>query len=290
MLQVARLSPRLLGESAELVAGFLKGQLHPDGGFRDRSGAADLYYTVFGLEGLLALQQPLPVEATRTYLAGFGGGEDLDLVHLGCLARSWACLPAALRCDVPREEIGRRIEEFRSADGAFHIERGAEHGSLYGCFVAFGAYQDLDLPLGGEREAGILGCIDHLRAEDGGYANQADLPLGLTPATTAAVTLLRHLGRPPELALGEWLLARCAPGGGFFATPMAPLPDLLSTATALHALGSLPVSLDRIREPCLDFVDSLWTNRGGFYGHWQDDAIDCEYTYYALLALGHLSL
>ena len=45
-----------------------------------------------------------------------------------------------------------------------------------------------------------------------------------------------------------------------------------------------------IREPCLDFVDSLWTNRGGFFGTWADDAADCEYTYYALLALGHLSL
>ena len=46
----------------------------------------------------------------------------------------------------------------------------------------------------------------------------------------------------------------------------------------------------RLREPCLDFVDSLWTNRGGFFGTWADDTVDCEYTYYALLALGHLSL
>jgi len=33
----------------------------------------------------------------------------------------------------------------------------------------------------------------------------------------------------------------------------------------------------------------LWTNRGGFYGNWLDDTLDCEYTYYGLLALGHLS-
>jgi hypothetical protein len=50
------------------------------------------------------------------------------------------------------------------------------------------------------------------------------------------------------------------------------------------------VPIGGLREPCLDFVDSLWTNRGGFYGTWADDAADCEYTYYALLALGHLSL
>jgi len=35
---------------------------------------------------------------------------------------------------------------------------------------------------------------------------------------------------------------------------------------------------------------SLWTSRGAFYGNWADDVADCEYTYYALLALGHLSL
>jgi hypothetical protein len=87
-----------------------------------------------------------------------------------------------------------------------------------------------------------------------------------------------------------WLLDRCYAGGGFFASRATPVPDLLSTATALHALTALQVPIAGVREPCLDFVDSLWTNRGGFYGTWADDAADCEYTYYALLALGHLSL
>ena len=87
-----------------------------------------------------------------------------------------------------------------------------------------------------------------------------------------------------------WLLDRCHSSGGFFAGPDAPVPDLLSTATALHALSSLHLPMSALREPCLDFVDSLWTNRGGFFGTWADDTVDCEYTYYALLALGHLSL
>ena len=71
--------------------------------------------------------------------------------------------------------------------------------------------------------------------------------------------------------------------------PHAPLPDLLSTATALHALTALQVPLDRVKEPCLDFIDTLWTNAGAFHGHWGDDAVDCEYTFYGLLALGHLT-
>ena len=67
------------------------------------------------------------------------------------------------------------------------------------------------------------------------------------------------------------------------------VPDLLSTATALHALATAGVSLAEIKEPCLDFLDRLWTGRA-FRGHLTDDVEDCEYTYYALLALGHLSL
>ena len=67
------------------------------------------------------------------------------------------------------------------------------------------------------------------------------------------------------------------------------MPDLLSTATALHALASLGVDFSPTVEPCLNFVDTLWTGRG-FCGHWADEIVDCEYTYYALLALGHLSL
>jgi hypothetical protein len=112
----------------------------------------------------------------------------------------------------------------------------------------------------------------------------------VTTVTAAAVLLLRHADTPVDPHLGMWLLDRCHPSGGFVAASAAPLPDLLSTATALHALTALKVPLAGLAEPCLDFVDSLWTNRGGFFGHWADDVADCEYTYYALLALGHLSL
>jgi hypothetical protein len=288
MLQVARLAPKLLGDSADTVATFLRGEQNPDGGFRDRAGQSDLYYSVFGLDGLIALRSDLPVGAVQGYLRGFKDGEGLDFVHLGCLARCWAALPVAQRVEAPVDRLLARIENHRSKDGGYSPVPGHADGTLYACFVATGAYQDLGRQQ--PEPLRMLDCVRRLEAADGGYANQRDMPLGLTPSTAAAVTLLRHLGEPLPPALGDWLLARCRPEGGFFATPVAPLPDLLSTATALHALSSMHVSLDPIREPCLDFLDSLWTNRGAFHGTWADDALDCEYTYYALLALGHLSL
>ena len=52
MLQVARVAPAVLGDATELVRNFLASQQNPDGGFRDRDGESDLYYTVFGLRRL----------------------------------------------------------------------------------------------------------------------------------------------------------------------------------------------------------------------------------------------
>ena len=288
MLQVARLAPRLLGDSAELVVAFLTNQINPDGGFKNRAGDSDLYYTVFGIEGLLALRADLPCASVVEYLSGFGGGDSLDFVHISCLARCWASMPADARCDAPFGRIIENVSRFRSADGAFNATAGAKGGTLYGCFLAVGAIQDAGAEV--PEPQSIVRCIERLRADDGGYANGDGLPMGLTPPTAAAATLLRNLGRDVPDGVGQWLLSRHCSTGGFFATPLAPVPDLLSTATALHAISGLHLGIESIKEPCLDFIDSLWTNKGAFYGNWTEDVTDCEYTYYGLLALGHLSL
>ena len=286
MLQVARLAPKILGDSRPLVEGFFRSQLNADGGFRDRVGHSDLYYTVFGIAGLIALQTEIPLDRIEPFLRSFGDGEGLDLVHLTCLARCWAAFPPALRHGPPRASLLSRIERYRSADGGYDVQPGAEQGSLYGCFLAMGAYQDVGATMPEPQR--MLASIARLRTADGGYTNRANMPHGLTPPAAAAVVLLRHLDQRPDPALGAWLLGRCRREGGFFASPLAPIPDLLSTATALHALAAMRLDFGPRIEPCLDFLDSLWTNRGGFYGTWEDDTLDCEYTYYGLLALGHL--
>lgn len=286
MLQVARLAPQLLGESRDLVAGFVRGCLNPDGGFGDRGGKSDLYYTVFGLDALIALQEPLPSEPVAGYLGQFGEGDGLDFVGLACLARCWAALSPS---PPPGERaILERLERYRSADGGYAQGLGSQEGSVYASFLALGAYQDLRRPMPDAQR--ILDSMATLGTGDGAFSNRPHARHGITTVTAAAVLLLRALEGPTDRHLGLWLLDRCHPSGGFLAAPNAVVPDLLSTATALHALAALHVPLGGVREACVDFVDSLWTNRGGFYGTWADDAIDCEYTFYALLALGHLGL
>jgi hypothetical protein len=89
MLQVARLASRALAEASGRLAEFLLGEL---GGARDRAGQGDLYYTAFALDELVALQAEPPRECVAAYLARFGAGEELDLVHLACLVPCWTAL------------------------------------------------------------------------------------------------------------------------------------------------------------------------------------------------------
>ncbi len=292
MLRAARRAC-LGAATAERVTRFIRSQANPDGGFRGRSDASDLYYTVFGLMALDALGAEIPAAPLRKYLEAFETGESLDMVHLSALARCWSFLPATAIGPQVRLSIISNVQKFEATDGGY--------GSVYGCFLALGAHQDLGADVG--KPDGLARCIRSLRCEDGGYANEAGLPIGLTPATAAAIVVLRELGEAEDTAAAQWLLARqrqtgghvrhslpAADKGGFVVMPAAPWPDLLSTATALHALDAAGIILTgEAQASCRRFVEGLRASDGGFRGDEADDDADCEYTFYGLLALGHLS-
>jgi prenyltransferase beta subunit len=247
-----------------------------------------LYYTIFALAGLQALQAEAPVDRVEKYLRSFGEGEGLDFVHLGALGRCWAAVGLEKAPPGLSSAILARIEKYRSRDGGYEAEVDGEFGNAYGCFVALGAYQDLQGPQ--PEPLRMVQCLKFLETPDGAWANARGLRVGSTNATAAAVTLLHQLGMPIHPQVGDWLLAQTHPEGGFLAMPRAPMPDLLSTATALHALACLEREVPAaLRERTLDFLDTLWDASGGFHGHWADDHLDAEYTFYGLLALGHLS-
>ncbi len=282
-----------LGDSLDAVRGFLQRQLTPDGGFQGRDGSSDLYYTVFGLETALALNFELSLTLVDDYLAGFGAGETLDFVHLAGLIRCRANMADSQGSQIPvavRDAMAKHLQEYRSSDGGFHTMQGASCGSVYGSFLALGAYQDLqvDCPDGEALAASVRG----LQMPDGGFSNEPALAMSATPATAAALCILHYLRQAvPESAV-RWLLDHAHPGGGFTAIAFAGgagIPDLLSTATALHALALVGALAEGMREKHLDYLDSLWDPHGGFRGHQADDTVDCEYTYYGLLSLGNLT-
>ncbi len=309
LLRAASTAPAVLGEtSTKLVGKFLLSQQNADGGFKDRTGKSDLYYSTFGLAGLFSLMAASDsidyvdrketsdaFARAREFLATFGDGEGLDFVHLCSLARMQgaSAVLEALEQGSSRFDRGvmSKIEQFRAQNGGYNPIRGSALGTAYGAYLALSAYQDL----GGSvpRAEQLADSLETLRTPDGAWTNQegqTERPHGATNATAAAVGVLQQFGMAVPAAARDWLFGRIHPQGGFAATPTAPLPDLLSTASALHSLAGLGADLTPIRDKCLDFVDSLWTNAGGFHGHWGDDFLDVEYTFYGLLALGQLAL
>jgi prenyltransferase beta subunit len=291
MIQVARLAPKLLGDSSELVEAFLRSQQSDDGGFSDRDGNSDLYYTVFGLDSLIALNVEVDFDRLESHLHGFGDGERLDFVHLCCLARAWSAMPDLNRLPTEtRAQICQRITGFRAEDGGYNPKAHSPSGTAYGAFLALGAHQDLRIEFPEPLRA--VQSLKFLETSDGAWTNDRLGPtkIGSTNATAAAITTLRNLNAPINRDVADWLMHRSHDQGGFRATPETPIPDLLSTATALHSLSGLEASIEPVKDSCLDFLDTLWTNDGSFYGNWTEETLDCEYTFYALLALGHLSL
>lgn len=275
MLKAASRAEISLGNRAESVVRFITGRVSEDGGFKDRAGKSDLYYTVFGIEALLALGVDIPREKFTSYLAQFEHAQSLDFIHLACLVRCWADLTCPVQPGI-RNTIAQRIGN-----------RLAEHDTIYTCFLALCAYQDLGVQISGNKT--FVDCVRSHRTVDGGYANEFGFKVGATPSTAAAVTILHHLNEPVPKQAIDRLFSCIGPNGGFRVMPQVGDADLLSTATALHALSEADVPMLDIRQQCLDFVDGLWEPDGGFCASSTDRTADCEYTYYALLAMGHLS-
>lgn len=231
------------------ITRFIMRQRNADGGFCGRGTASDLYYTYFAVGGLKALGARIPAWGLWRYAKSFGLGKELDLVHMFCLIRLRSVFP-----------MSKKTRKQLCAVMAEHCPE-----SAYDLFLK-------------------------ILSED--YLHEAQLPeeplyVPLSDPTSmlaAAVVVNRQSDAPAQ----EALLDRFCDGGGFSATAACKIPDLLSTATALFALQVLNANLDSIRNPCLDFVESLWRDSGGFAGHVEDRFEDVEYTLYALVAIGCL--
>ena len=259
----------------EACRDFILGRMRDDGGFTGRGGGSDLYYTMFAVQCLRALDVPLP-SGVVTYVENFAEAEGLDFVHLCCLARIRAIIG-----DCPRElaaAFASHIEDYRRDDGGYSHVQAGERSAAYGCFVALGAYQDLGLNVPDANR--LARTLRELRCGDGSYDH-------ITPGTAAGIVALKQLIGEVEPASSAWLMGQFV-GGGFKAFPGAPIGDLLSTATALHALAVAGARLGEIAQNCRQFVLGLADPAGGFRGSEFDPQADVEYTFYALLAMGEL--
>jgi hypothetical protein len=265
---------------------FTLSRQHSDGGFFGRGRSSELYFTQFALMICRALKLTGPVVTAGPYIESFGEGADLSLVDLCSLARCHSLANRDVN-DNLRRVLVDRIDSFRARDGGFAAAPGQDRGTMYGCFMALGAFQDLGAAISLE---GIATCVQSLRNAQGGYVNDPAVAVATTPTTAAAMVILNHLGLEIPERVGYWLKSRTGDKDGFSAAAFSPAPDLLSTAVALLALYRSGVSFDRNKaEACREFVLSLQRENGGFSGAVDDPASDVEYSLYGLLALGSIN-
>jgi geranylgeranyl transferase type-2 subunit beta len=274
-------------------AGFLRRRQNSDGGFPDREGNSDLYYTGFALRGL-AILDALDTDVCRraaTFLKGSLAREASavdffsllyaqQLVQLGGAPDVFAGSPP----DWP-ERVATLLESFHTPDGGYAKTPGGQAGSTYHTFLIALCYQLLGKHL--PDPAAVARFVWSRRREDGGFVEIAPMRRGGTNPTAAAVALLHllpgaGLNAADTAGVVNFLAEMPSFDGGLRANGRAPLADLLSTFTGLFTLEQLG-GADRVdRDALRGFVESLELPDGGFRGGLWDEGTDVEYTFYGL--------
>jgi geranylgeranyl transferase type-2 subunit beta len=286
---------RLPAEVRSRHADHLRLAQNADGGFPDREGGSDLYYTGFGLRGLAVLDALVPEIAERA--AGFLRAsltrqasvvDFFSLLYAALVVQS-AGGPDVLAASPPDwpQRVAATLETFRTPDGGYAKTPGSPSGSTYHTFLVGLCYQLLGRPLPDPNA--VARFVASRRRDDGGYVEIAPMRRSGTNPTAAAVGLLQLIQHDVPAGVTDCLAGMVSPEGGFRANTRAPLADLLSTFTAAWTLDQLDAR-DRIdTAQALDYTRSLDRLGGGFRGGLWDDGSDVEYTFYGLGVLALLT-
>ncbi|MGD0088521.1 MAG: prenyltransferase/squalene oxidase repeat-containing protein [Planctomycetota bacterium] len=276
-----------------------------EGGFANRRGNVDLYYTAFALRGLSVLQSLTPESARAAaglLLARMRQPEALRIKQPGgafcdaVLAASWwdalALCEEILGPQLAAEESAdarqatlARLAALRRPDGGYAKTDIDASGSLYHTFLAAAVCLRLGTALPEPERA--LAFARSLAQPTGGFRENRHARTPGTNGSAAGVALgvlLGETGRVEEHA--SFLAAMQDEDGGFRATPAAPLADLLSTCTALFTLKLLGKLAGPAAERAAQFARSLEQAGGGYTGFALDSVPDCEYTFYGLASEG----
>jgi len=261
---VLKKSLRMLDKNAiNDLKDFIRRKQHTSGGFVDKAGKPDLYYTLFGfyLASALGLEEVLP--AAGVYAEIESGNKMPDGVHLQCSA----ILLAELSNDrflikAHRKQIRRNLGN--------QMKRQPEYGAFVTLLACYHTGDYLS----------VFNIMRHLKRLEEKETQ---------PSTViAANVVLQSSFHKPVGDLWRKLTDFHDKNGGFRAVKAASVSDMLSTAVSLYALRFSGYDLRLIKPECLGFIDLHYID-GGFCSNIFDRDPDIEYTFYGLLALGSLA-
>jgi hypothetical protein len=239
---------------------YTQSQQNTDGGFKDRCGNSDIYYSLFGYWLCNALGLEQPVKNLQQYIrkqASKNNHKPIDLLCLAILFKEMIGTNKTLENKV-RQTI------FQSNDNQI----------AYNQFLGVACFYYL----------GDIRAIINLSKRQNDTLATHEKP----STVLAAELVLAKLFSKKLLVLEKAIVNRIQPNGGIKASKIAPIPDLLSTSVALFALGFIDSNLSIIKPGCLDYITNLY-KAGGFVATDIDTQPDIEYTFYGILGLGALT-
>ena len=272
---------RLGSEAQKRISSFVSSQMTENGAFMDKNGNDDLYYTSFGLMLVYVFNLNINTKQTEKWLDK-QNDKLSDLLYYAAHVRS------RMLCKLM--ESGKlyfalqRLFTKKPKLPAFTDYPHGDKYSPYSQFLLLSLKEDMGIETDNRQE--ILTSLSSYRVENGGFSNIKGGKTASTNATVAALAVKGQLCGYQKNDDVNYLYSLQDDSGGFYANHSAPVPDLLSTATALFMLkcyGVVP------RVTANEFVEAHWvSDTGGFCATLMEENCDVEYTFYGLLALGSL--
>jgi prenyltransferase beta subunit len=242
---------------------FVIKQQTTEGGFADKGGTCDIYYSLFGYYIAEAMEINEVMPLFREYIKNIVQTNNLKGVYLTCaiIIYSKLCgyetLPRALQRKVSGSTLKRENQS-----------------ELYNDFINLLAYYYSE----------DYSAIYSVKRKMKTGKPYAEFPCSVT----AANLIIRDIFGNTTEELISRLKSFYREEGSFSAVKLAPVGDLLSTGVALYALKFVNSDFRIIKPFCFNYIDSLYSD-GGFCATTLDTDPDLEYTFYGLLALGALS-
>ena len=241
---------------------FLKQSQHTDGGFTDRAGYPDLYYSLFGSWLAQATGQEILLDKLKSYIEK-QNAETLGVVEQMALL----LIRSDLEKDSAEISAGKLFKLFFQQGKNIHLS--------YRFFLFTLVFDAI-----GKRKQ-----LYYFIARIGlyFYKSKSDFPSSLMAALLFA---RKKLGLRHEKSKQK-LLDFALESGGFKSFLNIKNADMLSTGVALFSLAETKADLRLLKPASLGFIQENFI-QGAFLSGDGDQTRDLEYTFYGLLALGSL--
>jgi len=290
MIEHLRNALNLLDEQGQdEVFRFLVSQQNVDGGFHDRGGRSDLYYSLFGMMMLRAVEPgDRRLETGEPFAKLVEGKSAIRKSQLATKLKQFIYHQSAIKipgfieqCCLALLQKELKISRFSRIRTLMKLSRSfwKERHSINLSYRSFVLFLTLDA---------VLPFRGILKRLSGKMLSRIEVDQHSPCSEVAAkVFLLKRLNQLCE-SDQELLKSFAYESGGFRAFQHLNQSDMLSTAVALFALDFAGSDLRLLRPPCLDFIQQNFVD-GAFLSGDGDQTTDLEYTFYGLLALGVLT-